>query len=64
MTETTAAPQLIDFHNLPLTTEQKILAALERIEVLLTPKPPLSLADVTPGPAAATTKLFSKARGK
>jgi hypothetical protein len=27
-----------DFSNMPLTNEQKILAVLERIEVLLTPK--------------------------
>ena len=31
---------LIDFHNLPLTNDQKILGCLERIEKLLTPKVP------------------------
>ena len=35
---TTHAP--FDFENMPLTNEQKILATLERIEALLTPKEP------------------------
>ena len=58
MTEPAAVTQLIDFHNMPLTNEQQILAALLRIEVLLTPKQPDTPKQLEP--IAAKTSKFGR----
>ena len=59
---------LFDFHNMPLTTEQKILATLERIEVLLTTKAvvasPQLINKVVPAPLDRTPTLSKEAKGK
>lgn len=56
--------ELFDFHNIPLTNEQRIVNALETLVVLLTPKAAYDTPDTKPSRAEQLDALAAKTMGR